>query len=46
MFLPEVFCARRETTYNNQLRILIGLDQNCQQMLWLVENEIPPCFRG
>jgi hypothetical protein len=36
-------CARRETTYNNQLRILIGLERNCQQMRWLVENEIPTC---
>jgi hypothetical protein len=36
------FCSRRETTYNNQLRILIGLERNCQQMRWLVENEIPP----
>jgi hypothetical protein len=37
------FCARRETTYNNQLRILIGLERNSQQMRWLFGNEIPPC---
>jgi hypothetical protein len=46
MFLSEVgfFFARRETTCNNQLRILIGLERNCQQTRWLVENEIPPCY--
>ena len=45
MSLPEVgFCARRETTYNNQLRILVGLEPNCQQMRRLVENEIPLCY--
>ena len=33
MFLPEVgFPCCRETTYYNQLRILIGLERNCQQM--------------
>jgi hypothetical protein len=32
------------TGSSNQLRILIGLERNCQQMRWLVENEIPPCF--
>jgi hypothetical protein len=31
------------TGSSSQLRILIGLERNCQQMRWLVENEIPPC---
>ena len=38
-------CARKKTTYSNQLRILICLEQYCQQMRLLVENEIPHCWR-
>ena len=45
-FIGSGLSVRRETTYNNQLRILIGLERDCQQMCWLVENEISPCYSG